>query len=205
MTTAPTRPPGARRLGRNIVGNQRLTAGLAVLLILVLGAEGVTILAIGQLLAPHIVIGVLLIPLVMAKLASTGYRFVRFYTHDPAYRAKGPPPLFLRATAPITVLLTLAVLASGVALLLHGPDSGLLLEVHKASFIAWLGFMAIHVLGHLRELPSAAGDWRREAPGAAVAGSSARFLVIAVALAAGLVLGFASLSLAHSWLSLSGG
>ena len=177
-----------------------MTAGLAVVLICVLAAEGITIVAIGQLLAPHIAIGVALIPLVALKLGSTGYRFVRYYSNEPAYRAKGPPPLYLRATAPLTVLLTVGVLATGVALLIHGPDSGWLLLLHKVTFFGWLGFMAIHVLGHLRELPSAAADWRRHSPAAAVAGSSVRMVVIAAVLASGAVLGVASLSLAHSWL-----
>jgi hypothetical protein len=185
---------------RNVVGNQRLTATLGALLLLVLAAETLTLVSLGQLLAPHIVIGVLLIPLVIAKLATTGYRFLRYYTNDPAYRAKGPPPLFLRATAPFTALLTVAVLATGVLLILDGHSSGDLVFIHKVSVIALAAFIGIHVLGHLRELPSAAADWRRAAPAAAVAGSSVRIFLIATVVAAGTVLGFASLSLAHSWL-----
>jgi len=61
---------------RNVAGNQRLTAGAAILLLVALAAESVTVIAMGQLLAPHIVIGMLLIPLVILKLATTGYRFV---------------------------------------------------------------------------------------------------------------------------------
>ena len=37
-------------------------------------------------------LGVLLIGPVALKLASTGYRFVRYYTSEPRYRRKGPPP-----------------------------------------------------------------------------------------------------------------
>ena len=198
---AMSNPPQAR----NVIGNQRLTAAVAALLLVVLAAEGITILAIGQLLAPHIVIGMLLVPLVVLKLASTGYRFARYYLRDHSYRAKGPPPLVLRATAPVTVLLTIGVLVTGVALLLHGPDSGRLLLLHKATFIGWLAFMGIHVLGHLRELPAAGADWRRHAPAARVTGSSVRILALAVAVAGGVVLGVASLSLAHSWLHFTGG
>jgi hypothetical protein len=98
----------------------------------------------------------LLIPPVLLKLASTGYRFARYYTNDPAYRRKGPPPAALRAIAPIVVVSTIVVFASGVALLLIGPSSrSQLLPVHKVSFVAWVAFTALHVLGHLPDLPRA--------------------------------------------------
>ena len=47
----------------------------------------------GGLVSAHMFIGMVLIPPVLLKLASTGYRFVRYYTGSQAYRAKGPPPL----------------------------------------------------------------------------------------------------------------
>jgi hypothetical protein len=192
------------RLG-GIAGNERLTAATAVVLLGLLAAEGVTIAFIGQLLGEHIFIGVALIPPVLLKLASTGYRFARYYTNHPVYRARGAPPLILRATAPFTVILTMLVLASGVVLLLHGPDTGKLLLIHKVCFFAWLGFMSVHVLGHVLRLPGlAAADWRRAAPEATVAGSSARIVLVAAAVAAGLAVGAASLSLAGPWLGFHG-
>lgn len=173
----------------------------AVLLLLALAAEGVTILSVGSMLAPHIFIGVLLIPIVALKLGSTGYRFARYYTHQPSYRRKGPPPAWLRMLAPLTVVLTIAVLATGVVLLLHGPDTGVLLLVHKASFIGWVVFMSLHVLGHIREIPrDAVADWRRDAPEARVAGSSLRALALVLAVASGVVVAFAALSLDGSWM-----
>jgi hypothetical protein len=170
-----------------------------------LAAEGITIVFVGQLLGEHIFIGVALIPPVLLKLGSTGYRFVRYYTKNPSYRARGAPPLILRASAPFTVGLTLLVLASGVALLIHGPDSGLLLLIHKVSFFVWFGFMTIHVLGHALRVPNlASADWRRATPESTVAGSSMRIVLVATALAAGLAIGAASLSLAGPWLNFSG-
>jgi hypothetical protein len=178
----------------------------AVLLLVTLAAEGVTILSVGSMLAPHIFIGALLIPIVALKLASTGYRFARYYTHEPTYRKKGPPPAWLRALAPLTVVLTIAVLATGVALLLHGPDSGTLLLLHKASFIGWVALMALHVLGHIRETPrDAAADWRRDVPAARVAGTSWRAVALAFAVASGVVLAFAALSLDGPWMRFHGG
>ena len=54
----------------------------AVLLVL-LAAEGVTILRVHQLLSPHVFIGVVLIPPVLLKVASTTRRFARYYAGAP--------------------------------------------------------------------------------------------------------------------------
>ena len=101
-------------------GNERLTATTAVVLLVLLAVEGVTILSIRQLLSVHIVVGLLLIPPVVLKLASTGYRFVRYYPGDADYVA-GPAPLAMRLMAPLLVVSTLTVLGTGVALLALGP------------------------------------------------------------------------------------
>ena len=58
-------------------GNARLTGMTGAVLILLLAAEGATILRIRGLISVHIFFGMLLIPPVLLKLASTGYRFVR--------------------------------------------------------------------------------------------------------------------------------
>jgi hypothetical protein len=197
-----------RRLGNRtggIAGNERLTAATAAVLLAMLAAEGVTIVFIGPLLGPHILIGVALIPPVLLKLASTGYRFARYYLRASSYRARGAPPLILRATAPFLIAFTALVLATGVALLIHGPDTGRLLLLHKVAFFGWFGFMTLHVLGHVLRVPSlASADWRRSTPQAAVAGSTLRIVLVAAAVAVGLVIGAASLSLAGSWLSFNG-
>ena len=132
---------------------------------MLLAAEGATIPFIGQLLGPHIFIGMLLIPPVGLKLGSTGYRFARYYSGNPPYVRKGPPHLFLRLLAPGVVLTTLALFGTGVALLVAGPPSNTLMFAHKLSFIAWVALMTMHVLGHVLEVPSLAlPDWRRSGP-----------------------------------------
>ncbi len=124
-----------------------------IVLFLLLAALGVTILRIHPLIWEHLFIGLLLLGPVALKLGSTGYRFVRYYTRNPVYRRKGPPPPYLRLLAPLVVLSTVVVFASGVALLLLGPSSRSTLSlVHKASFFVWLGATAVHVLGHLPEV-----------------------------------------------------
>ena len=105
-------------------GNERLTGiGGAVLLVL-LAVEGVTILFIGRLLSVHVFIGLLLLGPVGLKLASTGYRFLGYYTARAAYRRKGPPATPLRLLAIPLVLSTVAVFATGVALVFVDRRSG---------------------------------------------------------------------------------
>jgi hypothetical protein len=185
-----------------VAGNARLTGAVAVALLVLLAAEGATIPFIGQLLGPHMFIGLLLIPPIALKMASTGYRFARYYTDDEPYVRKGPPPIFLRVLAPGVVLTTLAVFGTGVALLFAGPPSNTLIFAHKLSFIAWVALMGLHVLGHLLELPRlASADWRRSGPREArLAGAGMRWSALALAIAVGIPLGFLALSLGASWL-----
>jgi len=63
----------ADRLG-GAEGNEILTSAIGVVLTLMLIAEGVTIVLIGDLLSAHMFIGMALIPPVLLKLGSTGYR-----------------------------------------------------------------------------------------------------------------------------------
>jgi hypothetical protein len=144
-----------RLLGGGTSGNERLTAATGVLLLVLLAVIGVTILRLGQLLWVHLFVGMLLLPPVLLKLGSTGYRFARYYTANPAYREKGPPATPMRLLAPFVVVSTVVVMGSGVALLFAGPSSrGTLFPIHKLSFFAWLAFTALHVLGHLLDLPA---------------------------------------------------
>ena len=68
----------------------------AALLLVLLVAEGLTILHVHSLLTPHVVIGMVLVPVVLLKIGSTTWRFARYYLGDPEYRRKGPPALLLR-------------------------------------------------------------------------------------------------------------
>ncbi|MGZ4296092.1 MAG: hypothetical protein ACXVVK_03445 [Solirubrobacteraceae bacterium] len=151
----PDRSLRMRLLGGGTEGNERLTVLTGALLIVLLAVLGITIVRIGQLLWLHLFLGLVLIGPVALKLASTGYRFMRYYTANPPYRRKGPPAAALRALGPMLVGLTVIVFATGVALLLIGPASSsrdTLVLVHKASFIVWIVVTAVHILGHLPEL-----------------------------------------------------
>jgi hypothetical protein len=184
-----------------VAGNARLTGGVAAALLVLLAAEGATIPFIGPLLGPHIFIGMLLIPPVLLKLGSTGYRFARYYSGSAPYVRKGPPHLFLRLLAPGVVLTTLALFGTGVALLLAGPSSHTLIFAHKLSFIAWVALMTLHVLGHVLEVPAlAAPDWRRAGPPEArLAGAGARTMALGLAILGGVALALLTYSAAHPW------
>ena len=120
-------------------GNRRLTGATAAVLLVLLAAEGVTLLAIRPLVSAHVFIGMMLLPPVALKLAATGYRFARYYTANKAYRADGPPHPALRLLGPVVVLSTAALFATGVALVVRGPQGGAVLGFHKASFVVWFG------------------------------------------------------------------
>lgn len=172
-------------------GNERLTAEVGAVLFVLLAALGLTIPFVHPLLTEHVFLGMLLIPPVVLKLASTGYRFVRYYTGDRAYRAAGPPRPLLRVLAPVVVLSTIVVFASGVLLLVAGLRNGPLGFVHRASFIIWFGATAIHVMAYVWRVPRlAAADFRSEAD--QIGGSFARRLSVGAAVVAGLVLAAAT-------------
>jgi hypothetical protein len=201
-----TRRRAERRADAGVAGNARLTEANAAVLLVLLAAEGVTILRVRELLSPHVFIGVVLIPPVLVKVASTTWRFARYYAGAPAYRRKGPPPVLLRLLGPVVVILTLVLLFSGVGLLLVSrPWLPLLLKVHQASFVLWFGAMTVHVLAHVGEVfRLAPRDWlrrgRRE-----VTGAGARQWLIAVSLVAGVMLGFLLLTHVGHWLSAAQG
>jgi hypothetical protein len=208
-------------LGGGTAGNERLTTLTGLVLIVLMAALGVTIVRIGQLLWLHLFLGLILVGPVVLKLASTGYRFVRYYTSNPAYVRNGPPAPALRALAPLVVLMTLGVFVSGIALLVLGPSSrGTLVLVHKLFFFAWIAVTALHVVGHLSgslRLISSARRTRREIialrtpqatrrvrPARAVAadqlpGAHGRGSALAIALACGIGLAVALLGQFAAW------
>lgn len=177
---------------RGAAANARLTAVIGAVLLVLLAAEGATIPLIGQLLTPHVFIGLLLIPPVALKMASIGWRFFRYYRHDPAYVASGPPHPFLRfVVAPLVVLTTLTLFGTGILLVVQHPHGGAVLGLHKASFVVWFGAMSLHVLAHLRTL------WAHVAT--RVPGGVLRVGLVAASIAAGLAFALLELPAAHAW------
>lgn len=182
---------GGRLTGGGTSGNERLTAATGILLVVLLAVIGVTLLQLRSLISVHLFIGLVLIPPLALKMASTGYRFVRYYSANPTYRERGAPPLALRLIAPIVIVSSIAVLATGVALLFTSPTSAHTLRtLHKASFILWVAFTVIHVLGHLPDLQKTFLIERggRVEYNELAAGRAGRVISLAGALVAGVVL-----------------
>jgi hypothetical protein len=152
--------------------NERLTALAAVPLVLLLAVEGVTLLFLRPLLSVHEFVGLLLVPPVALKLVSTARRFLGYYLGEHAFVLRGPPALPLRALAPVLVLSTLLVLGTGIALLAVGPPyHGVVLLLHKASFVVWGPLFGIHVIAYVWRVPrlvAASAVAQRVVVGAAV-------------------------------------
>jgi hypothetical protein len=162
-------------------GNEQLTAIIGTLLLIVLAVESATLLNLRSLLTVHAFVGILLIPIVVMKLASTGWRMLRYYLHGEEYVRRGPPHIILRVlVAPLIVVSTVVLLATGVALLVLDQTHGTLVGLHKASFLIWLGAAGLHVLPRVVKLPSII---RRRLPGMAL-----RLGLVSASLVTGLLL-----------------
>lgn len=176
-------------------GNARLTAWLGLILLVLLAAEGVTILRIHQLLDWHVAIGAVVIGPIALKLGSTGWRMIAYYLGVDRYRTAGPPPMLFRLLGPLVVITSIVVVGSGVVLIFVGAQSSRdalftfagfrvdWLFLHQASFFVWFAIMVIHVLG--RTVPSwktAQGSVRTPR---AVDGTAMRVAAIVAALAVG--------------------
>lgn len=191
-------------------GNARLTAWTGLVLLVVFLAEMATLLSVSRFISWHIVIGVLLVPPSLLKTGSTGWRILRYYTGNRAYRHAGPPPLLLRALGPLVVLGTLAVLGSGLALIALGPDGTHqplvtvlgqrvdALTVHQACFVVWGVATGLHVLARTIPAVRIAGGRTR---GGRVHGEPSRLVAVALTLVAGAVAAALVLGASGSWTS----
>lgn len=185
------RARGTALTGGGTDGNEQLTSITGAILIVLLAVIGFTIPQLRQFVSVHLFVGMLLIGPVLLKMASTGYRFIRYYTGNLAYRHKGPPEPVLRVIGPIVMLSTVAVFATGIVLLILGPGyRNPWVELHKLTFIVWVVFVSLHVLVHLPAVARAVGIGRggREQLARASAGAAGRWIAISGALVAGLIL-----------------
>jgi hypothetical protein len=188
-------------------GNARLTAWLGLVLLLVFLVECATLLRLGQLISVHIILGVVLVALVLAKTVTTGWRIARYYLGDRHYRQAGPPPMLLRMLGPLVVFGGLAVLGTGLALVALGDSAHSSLftllgfrvdavTLHQAAFVMWLVVTVPHTLA--RVVPAwqlVAGARRRP-----LAGGWARAVALAGVVAIGVVVAVPVLGEADEWL-----
>jgi hypothetical protein len=141
-----------------VAANERLTASLGAVLFVLLVAIAITVLYVPQWLVAHYVVGLLLIPPVVLKLLSTGYRFARYYLHDRDYRLAGAPAFLMRfGVAPILVLSTVAVFLTGLELWLFGLRFGeVWMTAHTLSAAVFVIATGLHLVGHARRGAKAA-------------------------------------------------
>jgi hypothetical protein len=175
-----------------VEANQRLTAITAAALLVPLGAEILTAFRIPRLLPEHYFLGLLLVPPILLKMGSTGYRFVRYYLGDPHYRLAGPPELALRLLAAVVVLSTVALFGTGIELWLFGLRFGLRwLSWHEAAFLVWFFATGAHVVAHLERTRRLAGA--EVTGGEPVPGAVSRRSLLVASLVVGLLLAAVSL------------
>lgn len=201
-------PPGG-----GPAGNARLTAWTGLVLLALFAVEGFTLLSLRAMISVHIVIGAFLVPLLLLKTATTGWRIVCYYLGSKPYRLAGPPPLLLRILGPLVVFSGLAVLGTGLALIAVGRSSyrpiislaGVdfsALSLHQASFIAWFAITTLHVL--TRTVPAlqlvAGGRPHRQM----VAGGARRGGVLVLTTAVGIAVGLLVLHASGDWTSQAG-
>ncbi|MDQ1660716.1 MAG: hypothetical protein QOJ68_696 [Blastococcus sp.] len=193
-------------------GNAELTAWTGLVLLVLIAVELVTLLDVRGLLSWHVVVGVLLTAVAALKIASTGWRIVRYYTGNRPYRTAGPPPLLLRILGPLVIAGTVAVLVSGLWLIAVGPTSSRQplatvlgqrldwLSIHQASFIVFAVVVGVHTLARL--IPAfnlGTGRSRRDGGVGRLRGWGPRLAVVTATLVAGALAAVLILPAASGW------
>lgn len=184
--------------------NQRLTALNGFVLYVLLVAIAATVLDITQLLPEHYVVGFVLIPPLVLKFSSTGYRLFRYYTRSAPYLLIGAPPLILRlVVAPILVVSTVIVFATGLELWLFGLRFGSVwIFAHTLSAVGMMFAVSAHLVAHMGLSTHLLAD---EVAARTHVGLWSRQSLIVAGLAAGAVLALASLLYASPFSASIGG
>jgi len=185
-------------------GNERLTATIGVVLVVLTLVEIATLLlGLHTYLQVHVFVGLVLLPPVALKLASTGWRFARYYTRNSIYRAKGAPQIAMRMLAPLLVVFTILLFGSGVTMgLVHGEARHIARRIHGPASVGWLIILGIHVLVYLPRTLRTVGEELRARTRRAVQGAKMRTWVVVSGLVCGLAIGLATLPVQHDWLHL---
>jgi len=189
-------------------GNAILTAWTGLVLLVLFVGELLTLFDVRGLISWHVAIGALLVPPAVMKTASTGWRFLGYYSGREPYRVAGPPPTVLRWLGPLVVASTLALLASGILLILLGEGSGRQrfvsalgfgvswVTVHQGVFAVWCGVTGLHLLGRI--VPAVKLTVRRGGA-ARVPGALVRTLLLVTAAATAVVLAVVLVRNDGSW------
>jgi hypothetical protein len=186
------------KTARGPEGNSRITAANGLVLLVLLAVEGVTVLDVRGMLTLHIFLGLILIPPVLLKSATTFWRFAKYYRGAEPYVRKGPPHIILRVIGPLVVLSSLSLFGTGLVLVLSKPNhDSAWLTLHQGSFIVWFAVMTIHVLGHTLEAARISADEFRRT--SFTRGRSIRLAAIVLVLVAGVGTAAAVWPTAKTW------
>jgi hypothetical protein len=185
-------------------GNERLTAAVGLLVLVPIPVEVATVLlGVHTFMSWHAFVGLALIPAVVLKLASTGWRFARYYTPSHAYVALGPPQLAMRLLAPPFVAATVVLFGSGIAMgLLHGHDLQIARNLHGPAAVIWLILLGLHVLVYLGRALNHTVDDALPGKRRPLSGARARAFALTAAVILGLALGAATVPAQHRWVDL---
>lgn len=188
----------------NPVGNERLTAGVGVVLLVLTLIELATVLfGVHSYMSLHVFVGFVLIPPVLLKLASTGWRFARYYTRTEAYVEYGPPQIVMRVTAPIFIAATCFLFASGVAMgVVHGRALSIARELHGPASVIWIVIFGLHALVYLKRSVISGFEDLARSTRSSVLGARTRAYLITAALALGIGAGIATVPAQHHWVNL---
>jgi hypothetical protein len=188
--------PAASAVESSVEANARLTVNSGMVLLVLFPIEVVTVvIGARRVLTLHVVVGLLLVPPLLVKIASVSWRFLQYYRAEPRYRGKGAPTPALRLLGPLLVTATVGVMTSGIVLLMDPLSfGGNLRRIHSITFDLWLILVVAHVALHWRGLRSlASADLVRRSRNA-VSGAVMRQTVVLTSLAVGLVLALSLVS-----------
>jgi hypothetical protein len=185
-------------------GNERLTATVGILLVVPIVVELATILlGVRAFMSLHVFVGLVLIPPVLLKLASTGWRFTRYYMGSDAYLTHGPPQLGMRVLAPLLVAATVVLFSSGLAMgVLHGHGLVVARRLHGPASVAWVVLVGVHVLVYLKRTLLSGTEDIIPAKRAFVRGARGRAYLLTATVVAGLAIGAATVPAQHRWVHL---
>ena len=188
----------------NPVGNERLTAGVGVVLLILTVVElGTILFGVHSFMSLHVFVGFVLIPPVLLKLGSTGWRFARYYSGSREYRLRGAPRFAMRLLAPLLVAATAVLFASGVAMgMLHGSALTTARRLHGPASVVWLVLVGIHVLVYLKRALIDSSEDVAPSSRASVPGARARAYLVSAAVVSGVVIGVATVPAQHQWVNL---
>lgn len=203
---------GTQPSGEGVAGNTRLTSLTGVVLLALLTLQVLSALWFALLtynvevpLGPlydvvrpvHFLVGFMLMPLIAIKLASTGYRFGRYYTRGRAYRSAGPPRPLLRLIAPLLISSAVILVVSGVEMWSYRNQLGLpWTAIHNTAAFTFVTVLVIHIALHVRDahreaaadLAGAPSPMQPAATGAP-SGATTRRVLLGSGMVTGLVLG----------------